>query len=78
MAGPFKMKGSPMQRNFGSPLTKKSKTTQAERDAMTPAQRLLAVVPNEEAFNNLSPSEQKSFTKAAKASGLPTKKVKKT
>ena len=76
MGAPYKMKGTPFQRNFGSPLAKdkKAKTTQAERDAMTRAERLLAIVPNEEAFNNLSPSEQKSFTRAGKAAGLPTKK----
>ena len=73
MAGPFKMKGNPMQRNFGSPLAK-DKTTQAERDAMTKAERLLAVVPNKEAFDKLSPSDQKAFTRAGKAAGLPVTK----
>ena len=80
----YNMKGSPMQRNFGSALYKKEsksasskKTTQEERDAMTPAERLLAVVPNEGAYNKLKPEEKISFDKAAKAAGLPQKLVKK-
>tara|TARA_R110002167_G_scaffold352814_1_gene565857 strand:+ start:255 stop:683 length:429 start_codon:yes stop_codon:yes gene_type:complete len=36
MSGPFKMKGNPMQRNFGigSPLTKNTKPTDAELEKM--------------------------------------------
>jgi len=69
MATPYKMKGSPMYRNFGV-----GKTTQEERDEMTPAERLLAVVPNEAAYNKLSKSEQEAFDKAGKKAGLPQTK----
>jgi len=69
MATPYKMKGSPMYRNFGV-----GKTTQEERDEMTPAERLLAVVPDEAAYNKLSKSEQEAFDKAGKKAGLPQTK----
>ena len=75
---PYKMKAGkegPMKKNFRSALLKKE-TTQAERDKMTPAQRLLAVVPNQEAYDKLKDSEKKGFDKAAKAAGLPQKKIK--
>ena len=36
------------------------KTTQKERDAMTPAERLLAVVPDQKAFDKLSKENQVS------------------
>ena len=61
----FKMKGNPMQRNFGSPV----KLTDAEKRA-----NLLKVVPNKEAFNKLTPKQQKAFTKVGKAVGFPIKK----
>jgi hypothetical protein len=72
MSGLFKMKGYPYPGT--SPV--KKKTTQEERDAMTPAERLLAVVPDEEAYNALETDEDRAaFDKAAKKAGLPTKKV---
>ena len=78
MATPFKMKAGkegPMRKNFGSAFSKK--TTQEERDNMTPAQRLLAVVPNQGAYDKLSDTDKRGFDKAAKAAGLPQKLVKK-
>ena len=60
------MKGSPMQRNF-----EVGDTTQKQRDAMTPAERLLAIVPNKATYDKLSKSEQKAFDKAGKKAGLP-------
>jgi hypothetical protein len=79
MKTPFKMKAGkegPMRKNFGSALLKKE-TTQEERDAMTPAERLLAVVPNKEAYDALSTdTERANFDKAAKEAGLPTIKSK--
>ena len=70
----FKMKGYSYPGT--SPITKK--TTQAERDAMTPAERLLAVVPNKEAYDALaSDAERAAFDKAAEKAGLPTMRVKK-
>ena len=75
----FKMKAGkegPMNKNFRSALLKKE-TTKEERDNMTPAQRLLKVVPDQKAYNLLTDSEKTSFDKAAKAAGLPQKLVKK-
>ena len=44
---------------------------------MTPAERLLAVVPDKAAYDALSSDEERAaFDKAAKAAGLPTKKTK--
>ena len=65
---PYKMKGSPMHRNFGV-----GQKTQKERDEMTPAERLLAVVPNEAAYNKLSKPDQEAFDKAAGKAGIPQK-----
>jgi len=74
MATPFKMKAGkegPMKKNFRSALLKKG-TTQKERNAMTPAERLLAVVPDKAAYNKLSDADKKGFDKAGKKAGLPT------
>ena len=71
--GPFKMAGYSYP---GSSMARDTtKTTQKERDAMTPAQRLLAVVPNEEAYNKLSDADKKAFNKAAKKANIPMKPV---
>ena len=65
---PFEMKGYAYPGT--SPVMKKS--TQAERDAMTPAERLLAVVPDKAAYDALgSDLERKEFDKAAAEAGLP-------
>ena len=69
--GPFKMGGYAYP---GTSPVKKVKATQKERDAMTPAERLLAVVPDKAAYDALSSDEERAaFDKAAKAAGLPTK-----
>lgn len=67
MSGPFKMKGSPMQRNFG--IGSPAKQT---NDA---AKNLLKAVPNEEAYNKLSDADKKGFDAAGKKAGLPQKKA---
>lgn len=67
MYSPYKMKGSPMSRNFGISPMKKS----------TGAKNLLKAVPNETAYNKLSDENKKGFDKAAKKAGLPTMKKKK-
>ena len=41
-------------------------------------ENLLKAVPNKEAYDQLSPEDQKGFDEAAKKVGLPTKKEKKT
>lgn len=41
----------------------------------TKAKNLLKAVPNKAAFDKLSPEDKKSFTKAAKKAGLPTKNI---
>ena len=67
----FKMKRSPMQRNFGiggSPMKNKN-VSKAEKRA-----NLLKAVPNEEAYNKLSEANKKGFDKAGKEAGLPQKK----
>ena len=65
---PFEMKGYAYPGT--SPVMKKS--TQAERDAMTPAERLLAVVPDKAAYDALASDEERAaFDKAAKEAGLP-------
>ena len=74
MKTPYKMKGSPMARNYGAPF-KTKETTQTERDAMTPAQRLLKVVPDKATYNKLTATEKISFDRAAKKAGLPMKKT---
>ena len=71
MATPYKMKGSPMARNFGigaSPM-KSNETTRAEKRA-----NLLKAVPNKEAYDKLSTTDKKGFDKAGKKAGLPQKK----
>ena len=70
----FKMKGSPMARNYGAPFRNKE-TTQAQRDAMSPGERLLAVVPDKATYNKLTATEKISFDRAAKKAGLPMKKT---
>ena len=69
MATPYKMKGSPMQRNFkvGSPM-KNKELTKAEKQA-----NLLKAVPNKEAYDKLSDANKKGFDKAGKIVGLPQK-----
>ena len=67
MSRPFKMKGSPMQRNFG--IGSPAKQT---NDA---AKNLLKAVPNEDAYNKLSDINKGGFDVAAKKAGLPTKKA---
>ena len=72
--GPFKMNGYTYPGT--SPARKTKKTTQEERDAMTPAERLLAVVPDEDAYNALKTDEDRAaFDVAAKAAGLPTRRA---
>ena len=66
--GPYKMKGYSYP---GSAPTRK--TTQEERDEMTPSERLLARVPDEDAYNKLTEDQKKGFNTAAKEAGLPTK-----
>ena len=71
MRTPFKMKGYSYP---GTSPVNKTTTTQEERDAMTPAERLLAVVPDKAAYDALSSdTERVEFDKAAKEAGLPTK-----
>ena len=70
--GPFKMKGISFKEE--SPV---KKNTQKQRDKMTPAERLLSVVPNKAAYDKLSDEDKKGFIKAAKKAGLPTKFIKK-
>ena len=68
---PYKMKGSPMARNFGigaSPM-KSNETTRAEKKA-----NLLKAVPNKEAYDKLSATDKKGFDEAGKKAGLPQKK----
>ena len=65
---PYKMKGSPMQRNFGAPF--RDEKTKAEKRA-----NLLKVVPNQEAYDKLSELDKKGFDKAGKEAGLPQKKA---
>ena len=62
------------QRGFKmtSPLQNKNKGLSKE------AQNLLKVVPNQEAFDNLSPRERKSFLAAADKYGVPTTTEKKS
>ena len=63
----YKMKGSPMQRNFGSPV---KELTNEEKQA-----NLLKVVPNEEAYNLLSDIDKKNFDATGAKVGLPTKEA---
>ena len=68
----FKMKG------YSYPGTSpvRQETTQEERDAMTPAERLLAVVPDKAAYDALPTDEERTaFDIAAKKAGLPIKEV---
>jgi len=84
MAAPYKMKGSPMQRNFGigSPLKETSpikgvkvKPRQGSSGEKSKKQaNLLKVVPNKKAYNKLSDVDKKAFTKIGIRAGLPTKK----
>jgi len=71
---PFKMKGSPFQRNYGIPSPAKETNTQYSKEA----QNLLKAVPNKEAYDKLTAMEQKDFDIAAKKYGLPQKLVRKS
>ena len=69
----YKMKYSNSAFPFKSSSAKE--VLQAKRDAMSPAERLLAVVPDKAAYNALKSDEERAdFDKAAKAAGLPTMK----
>ena len=61
--GPYKMKGYTYPGK--SPMMKKEYSEKAEN--------LLKAVPDEEAYNKLTDAQKKSFNKAAKKAGLPTK-----
>ena len=72
----FQPNPSPFMKGYSYPGTAPTKktTTQEERDAMTPAERLLAVVPDKAAYDALSSdTERAEFDRAAKETGLPTK-----
>jgi len=72
MRTPFKMKAGkegPMKKNFGIPPVEEA--AQKEINEMIPAQVPLAVVPDQEEYNNSIDQEKKEFDKVAKAAGLP-------
>ena len=72
---PYKMKGYTYP---GTSPVMKTKTTPEERAAMTPAERLLAVVPDKAAYDALASDEERAaFDKAAKEAGLPQMQSKK-
>lgn len=63
MRSAFKMKG------YSYPGTSPAKLTNEKKQA-----NLLKAVPNKEAYDKLSPEDQKGFDEAAKKAGLPIKK----
>jgi len=67
----YKMKGSPMARNFG--IGSRVKTDNYKKNKETkPGANLLKIVPNKKAFDKLSDIDKKGFTEAGIKAGLPT------